>query len=271
MSELATPRINREEPPLAELLGFWVSVFGVPESVFTGVWAACQGRRVTFTRREDGQLVSTVQLYLLPCKGVGTVGCIANVATLASHRSKGISSDLLHESIAWMEAEGVTHSYLYAGVPPHYARYGWVESTQDGYRVSSLQEALPPDSSPADLNQMASIYDVTAALRPLAVQRTTDWWTTVLASRIKERLVWSSANAYIVGQKNDDGLMIAETAGNLDEVDQLVRGAAAWAGGAATVHSPEPRRDADATLIPVGMLRGAPMPPGAWFSGLDHF
>ncbi len=261
MSPTAAPALSLER-----LLPFWTEVFGVPEGVFTGVWSAVpEGRRRTFFHTEAGELLSTVQVYVLPLNGA-EVGCVANVATHESARGRGLSTDLLNEAIRGMKGEGIDLSYLFTGVPHHYARLGWQATDETIRRIQSQKKAIAPDEAAPDLERMAALYAQDPP--PFALLRDEAWWRNVVAPRLTDRLIWTAPDAYLVARRGES-LTIEETAGDEAARKRLVLGAAAWAGGTATLHGNLEIGTPD--VRPGGMLRGGAMPPNAWFSGLDHF
>ncbi len=267
MLDLAAATNQGQKPALDELVGFWCGVFGVPATVFTSVWNATPAdRKQTFWVRDGEALCATVQIYVLPLQG-GDVGCVANVATLESHRGRGLSSDLLKAAIAWMDGRGVSLSYLFTGVPPHYAKQGWVQAQESIARVSNSDGALEPAAIP-DLGWMAELYDATAAKRPFAMQRDSAWWGSVVGPRLKENLVWSDDEAYLVGRR-EASLVLHEAAGDSSAIDRLILGATAWASGESTYYGPT--NLGERCTREGGMMRGGEMPPGSWFSVLDHF
>ena len=259
MSALAPP-----DTSLDRLLSFWTGVFGVPEGTFTGVYRAVpEPRRRTFVRAEAGRIVATVQVYVLPFVG-GDVGCVANVATAPSARGRGLSKGLLEEAIRWMDEAGISTSYLFTGVPRHYARLGWTATEERLRRIESDAAAIAPDAP--DVARMASLY--AAAPPPFALLRDEAWWREVVTPRLAERHVWNTPNAYLVARP-DEGLVIEEAVGDPSALRRLVLGATAWSGGRATLHGDLEIGTAD--VREGGMIRGGEMPPQAWTSALDHF
>ena len=259
--------LSAPNPPslgLDRLLPFWTATFGVPASVFTGVWAAVpEGRRQGFAVVRDGRIEATVQVYVLPLNGAD-VGCVANVATRESARKRGLSTALLGEAIRWMGANGIELSYLFTGVPEHYARLGWKATSERVRRISSDAAPLAPGAP--DLDRMAALYAV--APPPFAMLRDATWWREVVVPRLAEKLVWTAPDAYLVASSGN-ALAIEEAVGDPDGLRRLVLGATAWAGGRAVLHgdldlgTPDERTG--------GMLRGGTMPANAWTSALDHF
>lgn len=111
--------------------------------------------------------------------GLVRVGGIGNVATLESHRRRGLASRLLEVAVARMRRDGMVASLLY-GIDGFYDRLGWrscgderwahipIESLRDhDWMAGSLVRPMRPDDRPA----VAALYERIAAGVPGAASR----------------------------------------------------------------------------------------------------
>lgn len=284
---MADLRIN-PEPDIDELLRHWVEVFDVPETIFTPVWhAKGPERRFVAEAREDGKLVSTVAVYAFEAQvGDGTtVGMagVANVATLASHRGKGYSGELLKIAKAQMHGG---YSLLFTGVPPHYAKVGYELIPEWTYTVLPVGTAVAPTSSP-DKERVQALHAKHSPAHPGSVVRDADWWRLATWFRTESRQVWADEDAYLFADYGDGRLSIIEAFGDPAALACLVNGAGCWAkeDGAAEVVSrvglPEyvDQRNKQfvggAMVLPLALDREGALAvsatPGFGFLGIDHF
>ena len=225
---------------LAELLPLWTEVFTQPASVFDGVWATCPpGRRHTFIARAPEGIVASVQLYVLPLRTetgeAEAVGCIANVATRPEYRKQGLSSDLLRLAIERMEEMDCGWSYLFTGVPEHYAKLGWASQARTAYVVDPA--SLPATEgiktrrlTEADLSAVRTLYERHHAGTPASLARTDVDWSAKIPGRFAWRTTYGIGDpltAYaVVGREGNDVVVGEWAASSTEEYAALLAAAA---------------------------------------------
>lgn len=164
------------------LVHLWTTVFGIPASAFETTYNSyLPNERISLVVKDGGVPVSCVQIFRAELgwfTGTARVGAIANVSTLPSHRGKGLSSLLLTESLAQMRDRNCHWSYLFTGVPQHYARFGWSDVFQDEaiFEIPEQEGSLQTIESG---DWMHKIY-ASASRHPLWQQRTDLAWQTRL-------------------------------------------------------------------------------------------
>jgi predicted acetyltransferase len=240
--------VNADEE--AEVMRLWTTVFGDDKALFQSNQDSEPNRQLhqTLVAHDGERIVSTVQYFNRHTRMLdGTVqkmGAIANVATFQEARKQGHSGKLLELAIDWMRKDGCTWSQLFTGVNAHYERYGW-KTIQTRYREGTLASEAPvvgswrvvpvnPRSDSKSLAQIAQVYDVYNANRPLTHVRTMLHWE----KAVMPRMMWtngvtytacegdcSKVSAYVVCKTNDDKLFIQEIGyipGGEDAVNALM-------------------------------------------------
>ncbi|MGQ9681765.1 MAG: GNAT family N-acetyltransferase [Anaerolineae bacterium] len=159
--------------------------------------AYCQ-RRLTFTRHRpeftryieaDGQVVSALLLrherWLLDGATLDA-GLVENVLTHPDYRRRGLFTALLNDSLALLRAEGYPLAAIHGDAALH-ARFGFspvryqVEVTLPAERAVALPatgRARP--FAPADLGDLAALYDATYAALAAVQERTAGVWQWLL-------------------------------------------------------------------------------------------
>ena len=117
-------------------MDIWTEVFDLQPEAFETTYDSYEPEeRISLVIRDQDKIVASVQVFLGHLGWTDgnpvTVGLIANVSTLPSHRSLGFSSMLLEESIRLMRDQACVWSYLFTGNFRHYSRFGWAEIFQD--------------------------------------------------------------------------------------------------------------------------------------------
>ncbi|MBS1709504.1 MAG: GNAT family N-acetyltransferase [Armatimonadetes bacterium] len=276
-------RIN-PDAHINELLPHWTTVFGVPESVFTPVWEAMgPGRRILAEARVDGQIVSTVAVYLFEVslggfRSVQMPG-VANVSTVPEFRGKGLSSELLR--LAKEEMSG-GFSLLYTGVPEHYAKVGYFLIPDLVVEIRPAGDPITPEPAP-DRNRVQAIHSEGLATHPGAAVRDSVWWEKAVWFRTQSRLVWADIDAYLFADKSETGLTVIEAFGEAPALARLVNGAASWASANGMtefrsrvrlpegVESTATEHVGGAMVLPLRLDAGDSTRLGQGFLGIDHF
>ena len=102
-------------------------------------WLDLNNTRACFV---DGKVASVVQVFDRPMRignCVVRMGGVGSVGTDPAHRRAGYSSEVLRDSIRYMQAAGYDLSILSTGIQAHYARAGWMI-----YPTYSMEITLPP-------------------------------------------------------------------------------------------------------------------------------
>ncbi|HKC50133.1 MAG TPA: GNAT family N-acetyltransferase [Myxococcota bacterium] len=160
------------------------------------------GLRELFERYMDFDPAFAYGDYLLALEGDAPVACvqifdktiglrgesvrlggIGSVATRASHRGRGVSSELLEGALERMRARGMWLSLLFAApVAPLYERLGWHRIPAPLLRLSP--QALSSGSAPRagrafmaeDLRQVAALYEAYNEALSGSTQRDASYW-----------------------------------------------------------------------------------------------
>lgn len=128
-------------------------------------WKDFDGIRIAL---DDGKIVSTVRVFIRKMYFQGepiTVGGIGEVSTRSEYRKRGIATQLLKDSIQFMEDRGIAISMLHGG-QRIYSVEGWVsvprfyakktikgsETQQWNVRPANFQDS-------GEAEKLASIYD----------------------------------------------------------------------------------------------------------------
>ena len=111
-------------------------------------WFDLNNTRACFV---DGKVASVVQVFDRPMRignCVVRMGGVGSVGTDPAYRRAGYSSEVLRDSVQYMQAAGYDLSMLSTGIHSHYARAGWVM-----YPTYSMELVLPPTLGevPADM------------------------------------------------------------------------------------------------------------------------
>jgi len=121
---------------------------------------------------EDGEPVACVQVFdkTIRLRGESVrLGGIGGVATRASHRGRGVSSDLLERALERMRAKEMWLSLLFAApIAPLYERLGWHKIPAPQLRLSPKRrdaQVTPAGRAfqPQDLDAVTRLYDAYVA------------------------------------------------------------------------------------------------------------
>lgn len=214
-------------------LRHYESVFGVGTWLFhTAHWGTDEsGWARTFATFDDGDLVSTVDVFVRPVRdeqgGRALMGGIGSVATAERARRQGHSGRLLEMAIAWMDEVGCDLSMLFTGVHAHYRRYGWKDTplrerngrvAGEGPKPGGVR--LDPMHVPALMDRMGELYEADNAHRPLTHARSSRYLRsgTVALMLKPDRAVFTypgtaDLQAYVVAEFGSDRAAILEAAG----------------------------------------------------------
>ncbi|RYG33795.1 GNAT family N-acetyltransferase [bacterium] len=223
--------IRTEEWP--DALVMWNEVFGAGSWLFHSLHKGTAGRKWDHcaVAVEDGEIVSAVDVFLRERRDVDgrpvKVGCIGSVATYPEHRRKGHSIHLLQMALETMRREGCEWSFLFTGVPEHYARLGWktaplrsrLGSWSDRPSIGGTRQA-----SRYEWEELAPIYDATVGRLPLAAIRDPLSWKYAQGARIArpEQVLLRIGDSYALA-KIDGETELQELAGsNPEELDALL-------------------------------------------------
>lgn len=224
--------IRAEEWP--DGLVLWNEVFEVGPWLFHSLHKGTEGRKWDHcaVAVEDGEIVSTVDMFLRERLDVDgrpvRVGCIGSVATHPKHRRKGHSARLIEMALDTMRREGCEWSFLFTGVPEHYARFGWKPVTV-WYQTAKWKEdkggkSEARRSEPSEAPELAATYDATIGRLPLAAVRTPLSWRYAQRARIArpERVLLRAGDSYAVVRVTDDTALLELAGENPDELDALI-------------------------------------------------
>lgn len=214
-------------------LRHYESVFGVGAWLFhTAHWGTDEsGWAQTFATFDDGELVSTVDVFVRPVRdehgGRAIMGGIGSVATAERARRQGHSGRLLEMAITWMGEVGCDLSMLFTGVHAHYRRYGWKDTplrerhgrvADEGPKPGGAR--LDPMHVPTLVDRMGELYEADNASRPLTHIRSARYLRsgTVALMLKPDRAVFTYPGtadvlAYVVAEFGGDRVAILEAAG----------------------------------------------------------
>jgi predicted N-acetyltransferase YhbS len=205
-------------------LNLWCRVFGVNRPYFERYFQVdpwyqpgdCLGAW-------DGEsLVSAVHVCRRPLRYEGETlwcGSIANVATLSEYRARGLSRELLRQSVERMEAEGMDFSILFTGRFGHYAPLGW-EHVPVPTALLTLSGDLPgheqwPAAGPgeAELDACCRLYE-SVNDRPLAQERPEPYF--------RGWVGWSWGQWKVEALRRGDGYLVLGRPGKPEEPARVV-------------------------------------------------
>jgi len=227
---------------LPSLLGLWTTVLHPDPSVFTSEYESCTpDRRICFIAEADGQVVSSVQLFVLPIRDERLhsidIGAIANVATLPDYRLKGISTALLLQAIKRMGAMKCAWSYLFTGITPYYERLGWrvihrlFPSTPiDARHLPEAPANILLQDQP-DLKLLRKMSEG-SIITPLSQIRTDLDWEFKIPSRMSERSLLVGDDCFAILREADGRAKLEEWGMPRPSIDRsynLLLAAAHWA------------------------------------------
>ena len=185
-------RAPRNETELDDTIDCSVRAFGDlgdRRSRFTNFvkqdpWFDLNNTRACFV---EGKVASVVQVFDRPMRigdCVVRTGGVGSVGTDPAHRRAGYSSEVVRDSIRYMQAAGYDFSILSTGIQAHYARAGWVI-----YPTYNMELTLPPrlGEVPAgvtiegyepdrDLPALQAIFDQFNANRTGTFVKNTAYW-----------------------------------------------------------------------------------------------
>ncbi len=128
-------------------------------------WKDCEGIRIAL---DDGKIVSTVRVFIRKMYLQGepiTVGGIGEVSTRSEYRKRGIASQLLKDSIQFMEDREIAISMLHGG-QRIYSVEGWesvpryfAKKTLQGNKTQQWNIRPANFKDTEEVEKLASIYD----------------------------------------------------------------------------------------------------------------
>ena len=135
----------------------------------------------------DGKAASVVQIFDRPMR-IGNcavrMGGVGSVGTDPPHRRAGYSSEVLRDSVQYMQTAGYDLSILGTGIQSHYAKAGWVMHPTYSMELTlpaTLGE-VPPDVTieqcepDRDLPALRAIYDRFNASRTGTFVKNAEYW-----------------------------------------------------------------------------------------------
>ena len=135
----------------------------------------------------DGKAASVVQIFDRPMR-IGNcavrMGGVGSVGTDPPHRRAGYSSEVLRDSVQYMQTAGYDLSILGTGIQSHYAKAGWVMHPTYSMELTlpaTLGE-VPPDVTiercepDRDLPALRAIYDQFNASRTGTFVKNAEYW-----------------------------------------------------------------------------------------------
>ncbi len=185
-------RAPRNQTELQDTIECSIRAFGSSEHIqhlFTNIvehdpWFDLNNTRACFV---DGKAASVVQIFERPMRigdCVVRMGGVGSVGTDPPYRRGGYSSEVLRDSVEYMQTAGYDLSILGTGIQSHYARSGWV--MYPTYTMTlTLPETLgqlPTDVAiesyepSQDLPAVRSIYDQFNAARTGTVTKNAAYW-----------------------------------------------------------------------------------------------
>jgi|GEM_PF-2894399 len=147
-------------------------------------WFALQNLRVCFV---NGKAVSAVEIFdrtvrygssSIRMAGIGSVG------THPDHRRAGYSIEVLKDTVHAMRDQGYDFSLLWAGVPNHYRRMGWMHHPEYHQEIT-IPETIPQPSGNTtietcdlqhDVTELQTIYNHFNNNRTGTLIRTEEYW-----------------------------------------------------------------------------------------------
>ena len=134
-----------------------------------------------------GKAASVVQIFDRPMRigdCVVRMGGVGSVGTDPPHRQAGYSSEVLKDSVRYMQAAGYDLSILGTGIQSHYARAGWVMHPTYNMELTlpSTFGEVPPDliielcEPDRDLPALQAIFDQFNADRTGTFVKNAEYW-----------------------------------------------------------------------------------------------
>ena len=147
-------------------------------------WFDLNNTRACFV---DGKAASVVQIFDRPMRigdCVVRMGGVGSVGTDPPQRQAGYSSEVLRDSVRYMQAVGYDLSILGTGIQSHYARAGWVMHPTYNMELTlpSTFGEVPPDVTielcepDRDLPELQAIFDQFNANRTGTFVKNTEYW-----------------------------------------------------------------------------------------------
>jgi GNAT superfamily N-acetyltransferase len=205
-------------------LELWCRVFGVNRPYFERYFQVDPWYRTgdCLGAWDGDALVSAVHVCRRPLRHEGETlwcGSIANVATLPEYRARGLSRELLSQSIDRMEAEGMDFSILFTGRFGHYAPLGW-EHVRIPTAVLTLSgDAAGDEPWPAagpdevELDACRRLYE-SVNDRPVAQERPEPYF--------RGWVGWSWGQWKVEVLRRDDGYLVLGRPGKAEEPARVV-------------------------------------------------
>ena len=186
-------RAPRNETELDDTIQCSIRAFGASEHIqhlFVNIvehdpWFDLNNTRACFV---NGKAASVVQIFDRPMR-IGDcavrMGGVGSVGTDPPHRRAGYSSEVLRDSVRYMQTAGYDLSILGTGIQSHYARTGWVM-----HPLYAMDLTLPPTLGKVpsdvtielcvldrDLPALRSIFDQYNANRTGTFVKNAEYWT----------------------------------------------------------------------------------------------
>ncbi len=183
-------------------------------------WRDVEGIRVAV---DDGKIVSTVRVFIRKMYFHGepiTVGGIGEVSTRSEYRKQGLASQLLKDSIEFMENRRIAISVLHGSqriysiegwqsVPRYYAKKPLLGKKHEEWNIR------PVDFSDTDeINQLASLYDsYSQKYNGIFVRDNITYWTDWVKTESPSAWVAERdgvIDGYVSVRERDGGLGVKE-------------------------------------------------------------
>ena len=222
-------RAPRNQTELQDTIECSIRAFGSSEHIqhlFTNIvehdpWFDLNNTRACFV---DGKAASVVQIFERPMRignCVVRMGGVGSVGTDPPHRRGGYSSEVLRDSVGYMQTAGYDLSILGTGIQSHYARSGWVM-----YPTYTMTLTLPETLGQLptnvtiesyepiqDLSAVRAIYDRFNADRTGTVAKNAEYW----ANRHK----WRPYDPSLYWIAKQDGKTVAYLQAARGEIGEL--------------------------------------------------
>ena len=185
-------------------------------------WKDFEGIRIAL---DDGQIVSTVRVFIRKMYFQGepiTVGGIGEVSTRSEYRKRGIATQLLKDSIQFMEDRGIAISMLH-GSQRIYAVEGWesvpryyAKKTIHGSKTQQWNIRPANFQDTEEVEKLASIYDTyTRKFNGTFVRDDMAYWTDWV--QIESPQAWTAEkdgkiDGYVSVRRRDGELGVKEFA-----------------------------------------------------------
>ncbi len=143
------------------------------------------------------------------------------------------SRSLLTRSRGEMVEMGCSFSLLYTGIESFYHALGWRAVKRKTLFGAPASQASPiaPNTPPADISQLRSLYDSAYASSPLTQIRSEIHWAKKTAPDLRNNLFFQTPDAYLAAKEEDGRLVVLESGyAQAPQGEDILERVIAWAG-----------------------------------------